>query len=43
MASLTIEQQAPAFELPDERGRPWVLTEHLADGPVVLVYYRGDW
>jgi peroxiredoxin len=31
------------FELPDHLGRPWRLGEQLADGPVLLVFYRGDW
>lgn len=33
----------PDFELPDAQGRPWRLSTALADGPVVLVFYRGDW
>ena len=43
MVGLSVEQRAPNFELPDEQGRPWVLSERLAVGPVVLVFYRGDW
>jgi AhpC/TSA family len=31
------------FELPDPEGKPWALADHLAGGPVVLVFYRGDW
>ncbi len=31
------------FELPDQDGRPWRLGERLAQGPVLLVFYRGDW
>ncbi len=27
------------FELPDQDGRPWRLSEALADGPVVLFFY----
>jgi len=37
------EQQMPNFELPDEEGRPFDLSEHLEGGPLVLVFYRGDW
>jgi peroxiredoxin len=37
------EQQMPNFELPDEEGRPFDLSEHLEEGPLVLVFYRGDW
>jgi peroxiredoxin len=33
----------PDFELPDNDGKLWRLSEHLASGPVVLVFYRGDW
>jgi peroxiredoxin len=36
-------EKAPDFELPDERGRPWRLAEKLREGPVLLVFYRGDW
>jgi len=31
------------FELTDHTGRPWRLAEHLVTGPVVLLFYRGDW
>jgi peroxiredoxin len=31
------------FELPDHEGKAWRLADHLARGPVVLVFYRGDW
>jgi len=34
---------ATDFELPDHQGRPWRLGEKLAGGPVLLVFYRGDW
>src|SRR5216683_4467254 len=35
--------QAIDFELPDQTGKPWRLAGHLARGPVLLVFYRGDW
>jgi peroxiredoxin len=35
--------RAPAFRLPDARGGEVALAELLADGPVVLVFYRGAW
>ena len=35
--------QASDFELPGADGKPWRLSDHLAQGPVVLVFYRGDW
>lgn len=31
------------FELPDQQGYPWCLSGQLEEGPVVLVFYRGDW
>ncbi len=41
--SLHEGQQVPNFELPDEEGRPFNLSEQLEEGPLVLVFYRGDW
>ena len=41
--SLHEGQQMPAFELPDEERRPFNLLEQLEEGPLVLVFYRGDW
>jgi len=35
--------KATDFELPDNHGRPWRLRDTLAGGPVLLVFYRGDW
>ena len=35
--------RATDFNLPDQDGKPWRLSDHLAQGPVVLVFYRGDW
>ncbi|PYN79296.1 MAG: redoxin domain-containing protein [Chloroflexi bacterium] len=35
--------QAIDFELPDQQGATWRLAEFLSRGPVVLVFYRGDW
>jgi peroxiredoxin len=31
------------FTLPDATGSPVTLTELVADGPVVIVFYRGGW
>ncbi len=31
------------FELIDQAGQPWRLTDTLQEGAVVLVFYRGDW
>jgi|AntRauTorckE6833_2_1112554.scaffolds.fasta_scaffold201582_2 cytochrome oxidase Cu insertion factor (SCO1/SenC/PrrC family) len=35
--------KAPDFTLPDQLGEEVVLSEELADGPTVLVFYRGKW
>ena len=35
--------EAPDFELPDARGRKVRLADRLADGPVILSFYRGGW
>jgi len=43
MAGLEVAQKTPTFELPDEQGQPWNLSGHLELGPVMLVFYRGDW
>jgi peroxiredoxin len=40
---LSIGEQAPDFTLPDQLGRPVSLKEKLTRGPVVLVFYRGEW
>ena len=31
------------FELTDQQGHAWRLTDHLQQGPVLVVFYRGDW
>ena len=36
-------RQMPSFELPDEEGRRRKLLEYLDEGPVILVFFRGDW
>ena len=38
-----VGEKAPNFELPDDHGRPFNLAKELKDGPIVLVFYRGDW
>lgn len=35
--------RAPNFKLPAADGTPVTLYDRLADGPVVLVFYRGEW
>lgn len=41
--ALTSGANAPDFTLPDALGRPVTLSEHLRQGPVALVFYRGEW
>ena len=41
--ALTKLTTAPDFTLPDELGRPVSLHEARAQGPVLLVFYRGWW
>jgi peroxiredoxin len=42
-AGLAPGRQAPGFSLPDPMERPVSLQERLSHGPVVLVFYRGEW
>jgi peroxiredoxin len=42
-AGLAVGDRAPDFTLPDALGRPVSLADLLADGPVVAVFYRGEW
>jgi peroxiredoxin len=41
--ALTVGGKAPSFTLPSATGRTIVLDDLLADGPVVLTFYRGAW
>lgn len=41
--ALKAGDRAPSFELPDARGRNFILGDRLAQGPVVLVFFRGRW
>jgi peroxiredoxin len=43
MASISVGERFPAFILPGERGEPFDLRSELANGPLMLVFYRGDW
>lgn len=40
---LAAGDRAPDFTLPDALGRPVTLSDLLADGPVVVTFYRGEW
>ena len=41
--SLGVSDTAPDFELPDALGKTVRLADLLADGPVVISFYRGSW
>ena len=43
LAGLGVGQRIPYFELPDQLDYPWSISGQLETGPVVLVFYRGDW
>ncbi|HEY1762317.1 MAG TPA: peroxiredoxin-like family protein [Acidimicrobiales bacterium] len=40
---LAVGDRAPDFTLLDALGEPVTLSELLANGPVVLTFYRGEW
>lgn len=40
---INVGDKAPDFELPDAVGNPVKLSTLLAQGPVVLTWYRGNW
>ncbi len=40
---LGVGDSAPSFELPDATGKPASLKSMLAQGPVVVTFYRGGW
>jgi peroxiredoxin len=40
--SLKVGDQVPLFTLPSSTGQPVTLADHLARGPVVLVWYVFD-
>jgi hypothetical protein len=41
--ALAAGSTVPVFELPDEHDEPVSSTNLLADGPLVLTFYRGSW
>ena len=43
MANISVGERFPVFILPDEQGEPFDLRSELAEGPLMLVFYRGDW
>jgi hypothetical protein len=40
---LKVGEPAPEFSLPDENGNLLELKDLLAQGPVVISFYRGQW
>jgi peroxiredoxin len=40
---LTVSERAPDFILPNALGEPVGLARRLAQGPVVVSFYRGEW
>jgi peroxiredoxin len=40
---IEVGQEMPAFELPDKKGHPFNLLVQIEEGPMVLIFYRGDW
>jgi peroxiredoxin len=43
VAGLDVGQKITYFELPDQQDYPWSLSGQLEMGPVMLVFYSGDW
>jgi len=41
--AIGVGDRAPDFELPDGGGTPYRLGDELAEGPVLLSFYRGRW
>jgi peroxiredoxin len=40
---LDVGQKITYFELPDQQDYPWSLSGQLEMGPVMLIFYSGDW
>jgi peroxiredoxin len=43
VAGLGVGQKITYFELPDQQDYPWSLSGQLEMGPVMLIFYSGDW
>jgi peroxiredoxin len=43
VAGLDVGQKMTYFELPDQQDYPWSLSGQLEMGPVMLIFYSGDW
>ena len=43
MAGLGVGQKITYFELSDQQDYPWSISGQLETGPVMLVFYSGDW
>ena len=42
-SAVGVGRRSPLFELPDHTGKTIRMYEHLQNGPVVVVFYRGGW
>jgi peroxiredoxin len=40
---LDVGQKVAYFEPPNQPDYPWSLSGQLELGPVMLIFYRGDW
>jgi peroxiredoxin len=43
MANTAVGEKFPAFILPDDQGVPFDVRSELIEGPLMFVFYRGDW
>jgi peroxiredoxin len=43
MANIAVGERFSAFILPDEQGEPFDLRSEPIEGPLMFVFYRGDW
>jgi peroxiredoxin len=41
--ALKEDERAPDFTLPDALGQPVTLSQLLTQGPVIIIFYRGQW
>ena len=43
MVTLSVGKRFPAFILPDDQEGPFDVRSELIGGPLMFVFYRGDW
>lgn len=41
--TLNVGDRAPEFTLTTQKGQTRTLGDHLASGPILLVFHRGTW